>query len=97
MDIASVEASGNPPEMFELVEAAFDPIAHAIKLRIMVEDHLAVALAGNDCLHALRSDEFSQGIAVIPLVGNDSLGTHSFQKRRCTGDVGGLAWREDHA
>ncbi len=58
-------------EVFEFVEAAFDAISRLVDFEVVRDQMLAGWSAGNDGSSADVSDEGTESIAVVSLVGED--------------------------
>ncbi len=72
---SSVVSSGDAPEMLELVETAFDPVALFVDFEVMVDGLFSCRRAGDDGRGSELSDAFSDGIAVMSFVGQDIFGS----------------------
>ena len=87
-------ACGEPAEVFEAVEAAFDAVAELIKGAVVWALYLAVDLGrddgfGTDCL-----DGSNDGAGVVFTVGHDDLGLTTGKQGKRFGKLTGLAARE---
>ncbi len=88
---SSVVSSGEAPEMLELVETAFDPVALFVDFEVIVDGLFLCHRAGDDGRGSELSDAFSDGIAVMGFVGQDILGAKAGHQVRCPWRVAGLA------
>ncbi len=95
--VAPVEAGGDAPEVLELVEAALDAVACAVKRGVVGDGHLAVALGRDDRLHAEGGEQRTQGVGVVGAVGDGAFGANAFEQGGCARNLGGLARREQQA
>src|SRR5579863_952678 len=87
-----VISGGDPTEILEPAEAAFDDIAPSISLLVETMDSDAIGFVGNDGLCATLDDLRSQVVAVVTFVGEQS--AHVRRERQDIGsssDIGILA------
>jgi len=68
MGSSSVEACCEAPEVFELVEAAFDPIAVFVEVGVVRDRDLARRERWDDGEHAGIGDELAKVVAVVGFV-----------------------------
>jgi hypothetical protein len=66
-----VVAGGDAPELLQLVEEALDLVAVAVERLAPAEALLAVRCVGNIRDRALRSDQRTNAVGVVALVGDD--------------------------
>ena len=93
-----VVARGDAPEVFELVEEAFDEVALAVERGIDRALDLAVLLGRDVGPRAVIDDEFDDGLGVIAPVGDGVAGRgKAANQRRHGGLVGGLARAQQEA
>src|SRR6187399_2518472 len=74
MGSSSVEACCEAPEVFELVEAAFDPIAVFVEVGVVRDRDLARRERWDDGEHAGIGDELAKMVAVVGFVSNYGAG-----------------------
>lgn len=74
-------ASGDAPELFELVEITLDQIACLITMPVIRAWRVTVGSRRYDWLRILRLDGLNQGVTVIALIAKDSVGTRCFAQQ----------------
>lgn len=71
VDGASIISRGNAAEVFELEEAAFDAITRLVDFEIVGDWALSGWITGNDGGGADVSDEGTESVAIVSLVGEN--------------------------
>lgn len=67
-------ARGNAPELFEMVEITLNQIAWLITMAVIIPRCDAIGAWRYDGLRIARLNALNQGVTVIALVAQDSLG-----------------------
>jgi hypothetical protein len=97
MGSSSVEACCEAPEVFELVEAAFDPIAVFVEVGVVRDRDLARRDRWDDGEHAGIGDELAKMVAVVGFVSNYGAAVDALKQRRGGDDVVDLSAGENEA
>src|SRR6476620_4936850 len=97
MGSSSVEACCEAPEVFELVEAAFDPIAVFVEVGVVRDRDLARRERWDDGEHAGIGDELAKMVAVVGFVSNYGAAVDAVKQRRGGDDVVDLSAGENEA
>src|SRR3954463_14236710 len=97
MGSSSVEACCEAPEVFELVEAAFDPIAVFVEVGVVRDRDLARRDRWDDGEHAGIGDELAKMVAVVGFVSNYGATVDALKQRRGGDDVVDLSAGENEA
>src|SRR5262245_29491512 len=87
MGSPSVEAGCEAPEVFELVEAAFDPVAVFVEVDVVRDRDLARWDGWDDGEHAGIGDELAKMVAVVGFVSNYGAALDALEQRRGGDDV----------
>ncbi len=95
MDGESIVSRCDASEVLELVEAAFDAISRLVDFEVVGDQALAGWIAGNDGGGADVSDEGTQSVAIVGLVGEDVGWPEAVQKGRRLRHIAGLSGREN--
>src|SRR3954466_7085922 len=96
MGSSSVEACCEAPEVFELVEAAFDPIAVFVEVGVVRDRDLA-RRDRDYGEHAGIGDELTKMVAVVGFVSNYGAAVDALKQRRGGDDVVDLSAEEAEA
>src|SRR3954454_1597952 len=97
MGSSSVEACCEAPEVFELVEAAFDPIAVLVEVGVVRDRDFARRDRWDDGEHAGIGDELAKMVAVVGFVSNYGAAVDALKQRRGGDDVVDLSAGENEA
>src|SRR5262245_38509513 len=97
MGSPSVEAGCEAPEVFELVEAAFDPVAVFVEVDVVRDRDLARWDGWDDGEHAGIGDELAKMVAVVGFVSNYGAALDALEQRRGGDDVVDLSAGENEA
>ncbi len=97
MDRTSVETGCDAPEVFELVEAAFDGVADFVGLEVVWDGLVSSWVTRYDRFRADVRNQRAQGVRIISFVSQDPAGRQSFEQGRCERRVTTLTGREDEA
>jgi hypothetical protein len=93
-----VVAGGDPSEVFEFVEEAFDEVALAVEAGINGAANLDVALRRDVGAGAVGLDEQDQALGMVAAVGDDGRGeTDPLDQFGQGGFVGGLPRRQQQS
>jgi hypothetical protein len=83
--------------VFELVEAAFDPIAVFVEVGVVRDRDLARWDRWDEGEHAGIGDELAKMVAVVGFVSNDGAAVDALEQCRCGDDVVDLSAGENEA
>lgn len=97
VSVAPVVASGDAPEVLELVEAAFNAVALPVAVGVVGDGHLAVAFGRDHRLHAQAGKPGAQRVGIIGTVRDGPFGADACEQGRRALDLGGLAGGEQQA
>jgi hypothetical protein len=85
------------PELFQLVEEAFDEISLFVERLVVGERRTAIRFGRNDGFGSAFEDSLAQVIGVITFVGDDGLSLKAFDQGVRLCDVVALTWPEQQA
>ena len=91
-----VVARGDPPEVFDASEEAFDQIAVPVEMAIEAALGKVIGAGRNHGLRACGLDLCNEVVGVVPLVRDDGLRRQVLDGLGPALDVGNLACGEDH-
>lgn len=92
-----VVAGAKAAELLEAIGKSFNEVARLVALPVVPALCVAVAARRNDGFGTGGLDGGNQGIAVVALVGNDSLRRDGLDQGSALGDIGDLARRQNEA
>jgi hypothetical protein len=87
-----VVSRGDAPELFQLVEKAFDEVALFVEGLVVGERRAAIEFGRDDRLSLACKDSFAQVIGVITLVGDDRFGRKTLDQGVRLGNIVALTW-----
>ena len=85
-------ACGEPSELFEMAEAAFDTVARFVERAVVHALHQPVAARRDDDLSSHLLNAGDDGARVIAAVRDDGFGRSAFEQGQRLRLFGGLAW-----
>ena len=95
--IEFVVSSSKGPKLFEPIEESLNEISGLVSLLVIRAKRKSIAARRNNSLGPCGDDDVHEGIAVIPFVGDHSIGCDSLDQSRALRNVGGVATGQDQA
>ena len=92
-----VIAGRDATELLDATEESLDEVAGFVLLPVELARRESVATWRNDCLGASLGNRIHESVAVVPLVGNNSIARNGINQCRPLGNVGDLSSRENQA